>query len=254
VNPRLPFGPILAILPALFTVLLASRPSLAAEDGDEPKTEEAPDGAGSGDESKGGESKDDESKDDESKSDESKDDSKAKDEAFGHGGQIGARIGLVGGYRMILRYDDSQFCTDYDFDKSPSDQQKFCGHPAPFALSTGLSYGIADWLEPFAWGRFGLASEGKTDTEPLVMFGLGVRVYTMSDAPFKIFIEPAIGLEVEDGLYADYDTDVALHLAAGPTFDLNRHFGIYLTGGITTTVVRYLASSLEFDFGFQGRY
>jgi len=244
VNPRLTFGSILVVLPTLFAALLRTQPLLAAEDGDEPKSE------ASEDENKGDESKEDAPKDDASS--ESKD--QEKDDAFGHGGQIGARIGLLGGYRMVLRYDDSQFCTEYDPDKSPSDQQKFCGHAAPFALSTALSYGIADWLEPFAWGRFGLASEGETDTEPVVMFGVGVRVYTMSDAPFKIFIEPAIGLEVEDGLYASYDTDVALHLAAGPTFDLNKYFGIYLTGGITTTVVRYLASSLEFDLGIQGRY
>jgi opacity protein-like surface antigen len=244
VNHRLAFGPLLFVLPALLAVLFSSRPSLAAEESDEPSNEAADD-AGKSDEAKDDAPKDDGASDTKDEGD---------DDAFGHGGQIGLRIGLLGGYRMILRYDDSQFCTEYDPEKSPSDQQKFCGHAAPFALSTALSYGIADWLEPFAWGRFGLASEDETDTEPVVMFGLGVRVYTMSDAPFKIFIEPGIGLEVEDGLYGDYDTDVALHLAAGPTFDINRYFGIYLTGGITTTVVRYLASSLEFDVGVQGRY
>jgi hypothetical protein len=244
VNHRLAFGSNLVVLPALLAVLFSSRPALAAEDGDETSNEAADEG-GKSDEAKEEAPKDDGASDTKDEGD---------DDAFGHGGQIGLRIGLLGGYRMILRYDDSQFCTEYDPEKSPSDQQKFCGHAAPFALSTALSYGIADWLEPFAWGRFGLASEDETDTEPVVMFGLGVRVYTMSDAPFKIFIEPAIGLEVEDGLYGDYDTDVALHLAAGPTFDINRYFGIYLTGGITTTVVRYLASSLEFDLGVQGRY
>jgi opacity protein-like surface antigen len=244
VNHRLALGPILVVLPALLAVLLSARLALAADDRDEPKSE-ATDNAGKSDESK-----DDAREGDEATDSKDKDD----DEVFGHGGQIGLRIGLLGGYRMILRYDDSQFCAEYDPEKSVSDQQKFCGHVAPFALSTALSYGIADWLEPFAWGRFGLEAEGETDTEPVLMFGLGVRVYTMSDAPFKIFIEPGIGLEFEDGLYADYDTDVALHLAAGPTFDVNRYFGIYLTGGITTTVVRYLASSLEFDLGIQGRY
>jgi hypothetical protein len=239
VNHRLALGTILVVLPALFAVLSAARPALAAEDGDEPKSE-ATDDAGTNDAPKGDEAAG------------AKD--QGDDDAFGHGGQVGLRVGLLGGYRMILRYDDSQLCAEFDPEKSVSDQQKFCGHVAPFALSTALSYGIADWLEPFAWGRFGFESEDETGTEAVVMFGLGVRVYTMSDAPFKIFIEPGIGLEVEDGLYADYDTDVALHLAAGPTFDLNRYFGIYLTGGITTTVVRYLASTLEFDLGVQGRY
>lgn len=243
-NHRLDFGSNLAVLGTLLALLGTSRPLLAADDADDAKSEEASEDAAKGDEAKEDAGKDGEASDDKAK----------EDDAFGHGGQVGLRVGLLGGYRMILRYDDSQFCTEFDPEKSVSDQQKFCGHPAPFALSTALSYGIADWLEPFAWGRFGLASEGETDTEPVVMFGLGVRVYTMSDSAFKIFIEPAIGLEVEDGLYAAYDTDVALHLAAGPTFDINRYFGIYLTGGLTTTVVRYLASTLEFDLGIQGRY
>jgi len=175
------------------------------------------------------------------------------DDAFGHGGQIGLRVGLVAGYRMILRYEDTPLCTDFDPEKG-TDQPKFCGHGAPLALSTALSYGIADWLEPFAWARFGLAPEDQTATEPVVMFGAGVRVYTMSDSAFKIFIEPAIGLEIEDGKYSEYDTDVAIHLAAGPSFDFARYFGAYATGGLTTTIIRSLATSLELELGVQGRY
>jgi hypothetical protein len=181
------------------------------------------------------------------------DEKKTDDDAFGHGGQVGLRVGIVGGYRMVLRYEDSPLCAEFDPQKG-DDQQKFCGHTAPFALSTALSYGLVDWLEPFAWGRFGLAAEDETATKPVVMFGLGTRIYTMSDAPFKIFIEPAIGLELEDGKYADYDTDVALHLAAGPSLDFSRHFGAYLTAGVTTTIIRALATSLDVELGVQGRY
>ena len=154
---------------------------------------------------------------------------------------------------MILRYEDSPLCAEFD-PVEGDDQQKFCGHAAPFALTPALSYGIADWLEPFAWGRFGLASEEETATEPVMMFGAGLRVYTMSDSPFKIFIEPSIGLELEDGQSADYKTDFVLHLAAGPTFDFARYFGAYLTGGVTTTILRGLATSLEAELGVQARY
>jgi hypothetical protein len=86
------------------------------------------------------------------------------------------------------------------------------------------------------------------------MVGLGTRIYTMSDAPFKIFIEPAIGLELEDGKYADYETDLALHLAAGPTLDFARYFGAYVTAGVTTTILRALSTSLDVELGVQGRY
>ena len=177
----------------------------------------------------------------------------SEDEAFGHGGQIGLRVGIVAGYRMILRYEDSPLCAEFDASKG-DDQQKFCGHAAPFAITPALSYGIADWLEPFAWARFGLAAEEETLTEPVLMIGAGVRVYTMSDSPFKIFIEPSAGLELEDGQSANYKTDLVLHLAAGPTFDFARYFGAYLTGGVTTTILRGLATSLEAELGVQARY
>ena len=154
---------------------------------------------------------------------------------------------------MILRYEDSALCTEYDPSKG-DDQQKFCGHAAPFAITPALSYGIADWLEPYVWGRFGLASEEETATEPVMMIGAGVRVYTMSDSPFKIFIEPAIGLELEDGESADYKTDFVLHLAAGPTYDFARYFGAYLTAGLTTTILRSLSTSLDLELGIQVRY
>jgi hypothetical protein len=189
---------------------------------------------------------------------ESAGDAAAGDDAFGHGGQVGLRVGLVAGYRMILRYEDSPLCAEFDPEKG-RDQQKFCGHAAPFALNTALSYGIFDWLEPYAWGRFGLASEEETYTKPVLLFGAGARIYTMSDSAFKIFIEPAVGLGFEDGEDAlgndvDLDTDIAFHLAAGPTFDFSPNVGAYLTGGVTTTILRALATSLEAELGVQGRY
>jgi hypothetical protein len=236
------------LLASTLVVLGATRTALAADEGGEGEksSSEAPKAAE--DEAKGDDGSKDEAKDDDGSKD------KAKDDAFGHGGQVGLRIGILGGYRMILRYDDSPLCARFDPDKG-LEQQKFCGHAAPWALTTALSFGIADWLEPYAWGRFGLESEPETYTKPALMFGAGVRVYTMSDAPFKIFIEPAIGLELEDSTTgADMDTDFALHLAAGPQFDFAKYVGASLTAGVTTTVVRYLATSLDVELAVQGRY
>lgn len=186
----------------------------------------------------------------------------AEDEAFGHSGQFGLRAGLVGGYRMVLRYDTSPYCAPPEVAKGPNDQRKFCGHVAPLAVDLGLSFGVLDFLEPFVWGRFGLSSEEETDTEPLVVVGAGVRLYTMSDAAFKIFVEPALGLELEGGrgtaawqLNApEYEQDLVFHLAAGPALDLSRHFGLYVTGGVTTGVLRAIHSSLDLSLGLQGRY
>lgn len=189
----------------------------------------------------------------------------AKDDAgkddFGHGGQFGLRAGIVLGYRMVLRYDSSPYCAEPKPEKSPSDQQKFCGYGAPPAVDLGLSFGVLDFIEPFAWARFGLAADTKSDANPLVLVGAGVRLYTMSDAVFKIFIEPAVALQLEGGRGSaawqtnnpKYSKDFVLHLAAGPQIDFHENFGVYVTGGLSMGVVRALASSLDLTIGLQGR-
>lgn len=184
------------------------------------------------------------------------------DEAFGHMGQLGLRAGLVLGYRMVLRYDSSPYCASPDPLKSAQDQRKFCGHGAPLAADFGLSFGLLDFFEPFVWARLGFGAEKQTDTKPIVIVGAGARIYTMSDAAFKIFIEPAVALELENGRGTlawqanspKYKQDFVFHLAAGPQLDFARHFGAYATGGVTTGVVRAIHTSLDLQIGVQGRY
>jgi hypothetical protein len=186
-----------------------------------------------------------------------------EDDDFGHGGQFGLRVGLVGGYRMVFRYDKSPYCSEPKLDKAAKDQQKFCGHAGPLAIDIGISFAPLDGIEPFLWGRFGLSGESETNTEKLIVLGAGARIYTMSDSKFKIFIEPAVGVELEDGAgnelwkyggaNPEYKTDIVFHLAAGPQLDVAKAFGFYLNAGITTGVLRYIHSSLELQGGVQLR-
>jgi hypothetical protein len=181
---------------------------------------------------------------------------------FGHMGQIGVRVGLVGGYRMVLRYDASPYCATPDPLKGPGDQLKFCGHGAPLAVDLGLSFALLDFFEPYFWVKLGLSAEEATDTEPIKVFGIGARLYTMSDAAFKIFIEPAVAYETEGGRGTpewqtnnpQYSRDIVFHLAAGPQIDFHQNFGAYLTGGVTTGVIRALHTSLDLALGVQGRF
>lgn len=187
------------------------------------------------------------------------------EEDFGHRRQFGLRLGIVGGYRMIFRYDQSPFCSQPDLAKSVKDQQLFCGHMGPAALEAAVSFAMIDQLEPFLFARFGLAAEQETDTEPLVMIGMGVRLYTMSDSKFKIFIEPAIAAELEGGrgtrLWSynggfdpQYKKDLIFHLAAGPQYDLAKAFGIYADMGLTVGILRDIQSTLELQLGVQARF
>jgi hypothetical protein len=188
------------------------------------------------------------------------------DESFGHGMQFGLRAGLAGGYRMVFRYDKSPFCRQPDLSKADKDQQKFCGHVAPLAVDVALSFAIADFAEPYAWARFGLGGEAETNTEALMAFGVGARIYTMSDSKFKIFVEPGLGMEVESGAgnddwvfrdsgnaRPDYKTDFLFHLAVGPQYDFAKAFGVYVAAGLTTGVIRYIHTELEIGGGVQLR-
>lgn len=189
------------------------------------------------------------------------------DDDFGHFLQLGLRAGIVGGYRMVFRYDESPFCKPRDPNKSDKDQQKFCGHGAPLGTELALSFALLDFVEPYAWLRLGFSGEAETNTNPLRAFGVGARIYTMSDSRLKIFVEPGFGFEVEDGagnpdwnftdsgmpVAPDYKTDMLFHLAVGPQYDFARAVGVYVQGGLTTGVLRYIHTQLEIGGGVQVR-
>ncbi|MEO8904198.1 MAG: hypothetical protein ABI488_17730 [Polyangiaceae bacterium] len=185
----------------------------------------------------------------------------AKD-TFGHGSQFGFRAGLVGGYNMIFRYDQSPICAAYKDDKAAKDQQKVCGHGAPAALDLAISFAPLEFVEPYLFMRLGLASETETDTLPLKVLGVGARIYTMSDSAFKIFIEPALGLEFEKGgnnqvfqrNHPSYKSDMLLHLAAGPQLDFAKYVGVFVDAGLTTGVLRAIHTELELQGGVQARF
>ena len=186
----------------------------------------------------------------------------ADKDSFGHGTQFGLRAGLVGGYNMIFRYDQSPLCSAYDASKSPKDQQKFCGHGAPLALDVAASFAPLDFLEPYVFMRLGLARETQTDTSPVKILGAGARLYTMSDSALKIFIEPALAYEFEGGAgqlsRAGYDPqykgDLLIHLAAGPQIDIARYVGFFLDAGLTTGILRAIHTELELQGGVQARF
>jgi hypothetical protein len=179
-------------------------------------------------------------------------------DSFGHRGQFGLRAGLVGGYNMIFRYDQSPFCAPPEASKEP---QKVCGHAAPVAFDLAASYALLDFVEPYAFMRLGLASETQTHTTPVKIIGVGARIYTMSDSAFKIFVDPAFGWELEGGtndaaLYnpkAVYKKDLLIHLAAGPQFDFSRYAGVFADAGLSTGVLRAIHTELELQLGVQAR-
>jgi hypothetical protein len=123
-----------------------------------------------------------------------------------------------------------------------------------------------------------LANEAdQTNQGKLLQVGIGARLYTMSDSRFKIFFAPFVGLDLTSGPVepiargpqgspgADdfatnghvtndsYRTDLLAHLDIGPQYDFSRGFGVYLSGGLTFQMLRYLGASADLTLGVQMR-
>jgi hypothetical protein len=182
-------------------------------------------------------------------------DTNATSKDTSHKGQFSLRLAGVGAYRIVMRYDNSPMCAA----QRGNEPQKFCGFGAPMALESAIGYAPMAGVEPFLWGRFGLGRETQTQTAPLVVLGAGVRLYTMSDAPFKFFIEPAIGAEIEKRASGgtdpgSYAQDWLIRLAVGPQYDFNRYIGLYATGAMTVGMVRALHTFMELHGGLQARF
>lgn len=180
------------------------------------------------------------------------------DKTLSHKGQFNLRVGVGLGYRVVMRYDKSPECsTARDDDGFPV---KMCGYVSPLMLDTAIGYAISGGFEPFLWGRFGLAQESDSHTAPLVMLGLGTRLYTIDDSAFKLYVEPAVGFELEgaaNDAYAgkyEYKKDLIVRLGIGPQYDFSRNFGIFATAGLTAGMFRAIQTWLDLHAGVQARF
>ncbi len=206
----------------------------------------------------------------------SKETTEASEDQYGHHGQFDARLEFVAGYRMLFRYAKSPRCAPYDYARTQSDQQKFCGFGAAPALGVALGYSGLDFFEPFVLMRFGLSNEvEQTNQGKLLQAAIGMRLYTMSDSRFKIFFSPWLGLDLTSGPvepigsgtpgspgYDDaragvtneaFRTDLLAHLDIGPQYDFSKGFGAYLSGGLTFQMLRYLGATADLSLGLQMR-
>jgi hypothetical protein len=224
----------------------------AAKDDDDAKATD--NGASKSSESDASESPPSEAK--ASSHDASADQTDGQERGFPHAGQFSLRVALVAAERIVSRYDASPTCGNDD-EGAP---KKFCGYGAPLALDFALGFAPFKSLEPFAWARFGLTKESITHTQPLIIVGLGARLYMMSDSPFKFFMQPTLGWELESGTGSapyggkEYKKDFLVQILAGPHYDFAKNIGAYVGFGITAGMLRAIQSWMELDFGVQARF
>jgi hypothetical protein len=187
----------------------------------------------------------------------------AAEEDVGHAMQFGFRPGLVVPYRVIFRFEDSPQC-DLDGDgegdlNNDGQPAKTCGFVMAPQLEFALSFTPLDSVEPYVWGRFGTGEETETGTEAALLFGAGLRLYTMSASRLKLFFDVAAGLEIEGPINPasaatmNYGTQGFGRIGFGPQFDFNRYFGAFLVLGPGFAVPRGISMQIEGMVGVQGR-
>ena len=202
--------------------------------------------------------------------------SETPDDDLGHRNQLNFRAEFLTGYRMLYRYEPSPRCAPFNNAKSAADQQKFCGYGSAPAMGLAVGFSLVDFFEPFAFVRLGLANEAaQTNQGRLMQVGIGARLYTMANSRFKIAFTPWLGIDATTGPleaigsgtpgtpgYDDalakvkpgsYKTDVLAHFGIAPQYDFSRGFGVYVSGGLTFQMVRYLGASADVGIGIQAR-
>lgn len=184
--------------------------------------------------------------------------SQRRKKSFGHSSQFGVRVGVVLPYKVLIRFDDSPPCNPIEGDMT--EESKTCGLVSPAQLDVALSFAPTDGLEPFAFARLGLAEETATRTEAALIFGGGLRAYTMNEAKFKLYFEVAAGLEMSGALEAAdeetrrYGNQFFGRLGFGPQYDLNRYLGFYASVGPGFAMPRAITLQLEANAGIQARF
>lgn len=186
-----------------------------------------------------------------------------QEEDLGHQLQFGLRPGLVVPYKVMFRFDDSPLC-DIDGDgagdlNSDGEDAPTCGFMMSPQVELALSFAPLDGIEPYVWTRFGTGDETETGTEAALLFGAGVRLYSMATSKFKLFFDVAAGLEVEGAINPanekthNYGTQGFGRLGFGPQFDFNRYVGAFLVLGPGFAVPRSISMQVEGLIGLQGR-
>jgi hypothetical protein len=187
---------------------------------------------------------------------------------WGHQLQIGVRAAFLGSFVIDFRYQDtSPYCVTTK-GATPEQDTKTCGFLGPSAIDGAISFGVTDTLEPYIWGRFGLADTDQINTTATKLVGVGLRVYTMPESRLKIFFEPAVGVDFssqgsEQNFIEfeaankphkmNYETDLVLRLGFGPQFEIWRMVGLYAEAGATIGVLRSFQMNLDFGGGIQIR-
>lgn len=173
-----------------------------------------------------------------------------------HRYQIGLAVRAGTGYKTIAPYSEGQHCGDVD---EKGKDKRVCGHRQPVWLEVSPSFGITKSLEVLIDVRFTLEDDF-ADTKAFFI-SPGIKYYASPHDTVKFYASGQLVFDYQDmedseklkgvGLAS---FDFGIRSALGIQFDVHKHFGFYLQGGIIFGFVRWLTFTVDGGGGIQVRY
>jgi hypothetical protein len=173
--------------------------------------------------------------------------------SYNHKNQIGVSGQIGIGYRVLFRYENTDFCG--------TDGKSVCTNTTPPFAEVGLSFGLSSTVELMTDVRLGLGDdfvpEGSAGPAPrALVISPGLKFYVDDQGSLKFFTSLQLALDLTDwsadGI-AD-GLDVGVRNVNGLLLDLHRTFGVYLFVGETVGVIRWLRFEMDGGIGMQARF
>jgi hypothetical protein len=172
--------------------------------------------------------------------------------SFDHRHQGYARLTFGTGYRFIVPYQDSAIC-------GPNGDTSPCESRSPGFMDADVGFGASAGVELGVMLRIGLEYEDLNDSYPLV-FGPGIRIYPSPESRVKLFLAFRVLFDFTNigpklpGQPVTPKTDIALRGEPGLQFEIDRHVGVFLQGGVTFGAVRWFQFEADGGLGVQVRF
>lgn len=180
------------------------------------------------------------------------DDEQDESESLDHELQLGIRVGAGVPFFFGLRYSGGPRCDD----SNPMDPNTFCVGVGSGIIDFDLSFGVSADVEIVVLGRIGMIGVEPTEQNN-IQIGIGVRAYMSPASIFKVYLAPALILDLTPAgtVMSDWgDVDFGVRGAFGFQVDIVRYVGLFIELGVNILFVRSFGIGPYATGGFQIRF
>jgi hypothetical protein len=169
-----------------------------------------------------------------------------------HKFQTGLAVMPGTGYRLVVPYQDGEFCGD----SSGQNMKRVCAHAVPAFLDFQLAFGVAARADVILDLRFGLQSDPAVPGNRQFVVAPGLRFWLDQDVTLKFYTTLQFMYD-----HTDFSTsppirssDVGMRNANGLMYDPIRNVGFFVQFGETIGFMRWFRIDLDIGLGAQIRF